>query len=157
MTKKDCQNRIRVVLADKQITNRWLAEQMGVTDMTVSRWKTNKIQPSMAQFVEIARLLQVDIKELLEVDFGKEKKMVSDIDNMAKELADEMTMVNIQSKNLQGEASITREHVDNNAAVRKMLTERGIIPKYLAPAEDVKKVERRLASEQKKMLKNKKK
>lgn len=68
MTKKDCQNRIRVVLADKQITNRWLAEQMGVTDMTVSQWKTNKIQPSMAQFVEIARLLQVDIKDLLEVD-----------------------------------------------------------------------------------------
>jgi transcriptional regulator with XRE-family HTH domain len=128
MTKKDCQNRIRVVLADKQITNRWLAEQMGVTDMTVSRWKTNKIQPSMAQFVEIAHLLQVDIKELLEVDFGKEKKMVSDIDNMAKELADEMTMVNIQSKNLQGEASITREHVNNNAAVHKMLTERGINP-----------------------------
>ena len=48
MTKKDCQNRIRVVLADKQITNRWLAEQMGVTDMTVLLWKTNKIQPSMA-------------------------------------------------------------------------------------------------------------
>ena len=69
MTKKDCQNRIRVVLADKQITNRWLAEQMGVSDMTVSRWKTNKIQPSMPQFVEIARILQVDIKDLLEVDF----------------------------------------------------------------------------------------
>ena len=68
--KTDCQNRIRVVLADKQITNRWLAGQMGVTDMTVSRWKTNKVQPSMAQFVEIARLLQVDIKDLLEVDFG---------------------------------------------------------------------------------------
>ena len=127
MTKKDCQNRIRVVLAEKQITNRWLAEQMGVTDMTVSRWKTNKIQPSMAQFVEIARLLQVDIKELLEVDFGKEKKIVSDIDSMAKELADEMTNVNIQSKNLQGKASITQEQIDNNAAVRKMLIERGII------------------------------
>ena len=126
MTKKDCQNRIRVVLADKQITNRWLAEQMGVTDMTVSRWKTNKIQPSMAQFVEIARLLQVDIKELLEVDFGKEKKMVSDIDNMAKELADEMTIVNIQSKKLQGKASINKEKIDNNTAVRKMLMERGI-------------------------------
>ena len=69
MMKKGCQNRIRVVLADRQITNRWLAEQMGVTDMTVSRWKTNKIQPSMPQFVEIARLLQVDIKDLLEVDF----------------------------------------------------------------------------------------
>ena len=74
MTKKDCQNRIRVVLADKQITNRWLAEQMGVTDMTVSRWKTNKIQPSMAQFVEIVRLLQVDIKDLLEVDLETQSK-----------------------------------------------------------------------------------
>ena len=74
MTKKDCQNRIRVVLAYKQITNRWLAEQMGVTDMTVSRWKTNKIQPSMAQFVEIARLLQVDIKDMLEVDLGTQSK-----------------------------------------------------------------------------------
>ena len=71
MTKKNCQNRIRVVLADKQITNRRLADRMGVTDMTVSRWKTNKIQPSIAQFVEIARLLQVDIKDLLEVDFNK--------------------------------------------------------------------------------------
>lgn len=71
MTKKDCQNRIRVVLADKQITNRWFAEQMGVTDMTVSRWKTNKIQPSMSQFVEISRLRQVDIKELLEVEFDR--------------------------------------------------------------------------------------
>lgn len=73
MTKNNCQNRIRVVLADKQITSRWLAEQMGVTDMTVSRWRTNKIQPSMPQFVEIARILQVDIKDLLEVDFNPQK------------------------------------------------------------------------------------
>ena len=72
--KTDFHNKIRVVLADKQITNRWLAGQMGVTDMTVSRWKTNKIQPSMAQFVEIARLLQVDIKDLLEVDLGTQSK-----------------------------------------------------------------------------------
>ena len=73
----------------------------------------------------------------------------------AKDFAAEMTSVNVQAKDLQGEASITREHVDNNAAVRKMLTERGIIPENLPPAEDVKKVERRLVSEQKKMLKNK--
>ena len=66
MTRKEYQNRIRVVLADKQITNRWLAKKMGVTEMTVSRWKTNKVQPSMPQFLEIARLLQVDIKDLLE-------------------------------------------------------------------------------------------
>ncbi len=61
-------NRIRVVLAEKQITNRWLAEQLGVTDMTVSRWSTNKVQPSVSQLVEIAKLLEVDIKNLIEAD-----------------------------------------------------------------------------------------
>ena len=76
---------------------------------------------------------------------------------MAKDFAAEMTSVNVQSKDLQGEKAITKEHVDNNAAVRKMLTERGIVPEDLPPAEDVKKVERRLASEQKKALENKKK
>ena len=75
MTKKDYQNRIRVVLADKQITNRWLAEKMGVTEMTVSRWKTNKIQPSMSQFLEIARLLQVDIKDLLEASLDSARRI----------------------------------------------------------------------------------
>ena len=70
MEKKDCSNRLRVVLAEKEITNRWLAELMGVTDVTVSRWKTNKIQPSMMQFVEIAKLLKVDIKDLIEADFN---------------------------------------------------------------------------------------
>lgn len=75
----------------------------------------------------------------------------------AKDFAAEMTSVNVQAKDLKGEKPITREHVDNNAAVRKMLTERGIIPENLQPAEDIKKVERRLASEQKKLLKNKKK
>ena len=45
---------------------------MGVTDMTVSRWRTNKIQPSMMQFVEIAKLLKVDIKDLIEADFNYE-------------------------------------------------------------------------------------
>ena len=70
MAKIEYPNRLRVVLAEKEITNRWLAEQMGVTDMTVSRWKTNKIQPSMAQFVESAQLLKVDIKDLIEADFN---------------------------------------------------------------------------------------
>ena len=74
----------------------------------------------------------------------------------AKDFAAEMTSVNVQTKDLQGEVSITQEHVENNAAVRKMLTERGIIPEDLPAAEDVKKVERRLASEEKKLLKGKK-
>jgi DNA-damage-inducible protein D len=75
----------------------------------------------------------------------------------AKDFAAEMTSVNVQTKDLHGEVSITKEHVDNNAAVRKMLTERGIVPEDLPAAEDVKKVERRLASEEKKMLGKKKK
>lgn len=73
----------------------------------------------------------------------------------AKDFAAEMTSVNVQTKDLQGEAAITREHVDNNAAVRKMLTERGIVPENLPPAEDVKKVERRLEGEKKKLIHNK--
>ena len=75
----------------------------------------------------------------------------------AKDFAAEMTSVNVQAKDLKGEASITKEHVDNNAAVRQMLIERGIVPENLPPAEDVKKVERRLESEKKKALENKKK
>ena len=59
-------NRIRVVLADKQITNHWLAEQLGVTDITVSRWTTNKNQPSVSQLIEVAKLLKVDLNDLLE-------------------------------------------------------------------------------------------
>ena len=74
----------------------------------------------------ITRPPQVDIKDLLKVDFGEEKKMVSGIYTMAKDFADEMTNVNILSKNLKCEASITRKHIENNAAVRKMLIERGI-------------------------------
>lgn len=76
MTNSKYRNRIRVALADKQATNRWLAEKMGVTDMTVSRWRTNKVQPSMAQLVEIARLLSVDIKDLIEVDFGTSRQVL---------------------------------------------------------------------------------
>ena len=75
----------------------------------------------------------------------------------AKDLAAEMTSVNVQSKDLQSETNITKEHIDNNLAVRRMLLERGIIPEELPAAEDVKKLERRLVSEEKKAIENKKK
>ena len=58
-------NRIKVVLAEKQRTNRWLAEQMGKTENTISRWCSNKSQPSIAQLQEIANLLDVDVRVLL--------------------------------------------------------------------------------------------
>ena len=70
----------------------------------------------------------------------------------AKDLAAEMTSVNVQQKNLYGQDPIEKEHIDNNTAVRDMLVGRGIYPEQLPPAEDVKKVERRLAKENKKSL-----
>lgn len=58
-------NRIKVVLAEKQRTNRWLAEQMGKSENTISRWCSNKSQPSIVQLQEIANLLDVDVRVLL--------------------------------------------------------------------------------------------
>ena len=58
-------NRIKAVLAEKQRTNRWLAEQMSKSENTISRWRSNKSQPSIAQLQEIANLLDVDIRVLL--------------------------------------------------------------------------------------------
>lgn len=58
-------NRLKAVLADKQRTNKWLANQLNKSETTVSRWVTNDIQPSMETLLEIAKLLDVDIKDLL--------------------------------------------------------------------------------------------
>jgi len=66
MVKKEYRNRIRVVLADKMITNTCLAEHLGVSKMTVSRWCTNTTQPSAPQLIEISKVLQCDLKDLYE-------------------------------------------------------------------------------------------
>src|SRR6218665_1770327 len=71
----------------------------------------------------------------------------------AKDLAAEMTGLNVQSKDLKGQSKIETEHIDNNLAVRDMLTKRGIIPEKLSPAEDVKKLQRKLDGDEKKLLK----
>lgn len=71
----------------------------------------------------------------------------------AKDFANEITNFNIKEHGLRNEPGITGEHVKNNEEVRKLLKERGIVPEKLPAAEDVKKVERRLASEQKKLPK----
>ena len=70
----------------------------------------------------------------------------------AKDFATEITIHNARAHQLDSEKAIAHEHVTNNEAVRKTLLNRGIRPEHLPPAEDVKKVERRLASEQKKSL-----
>ncbi len=69
----------------------------------------------------------------------------------AKNLATEMTNHNVQQANLQGEPAITCEHVQNNTSVREMLGQRGIKPESLPPEEDIKKLERRVKSEEKKL------
>ena len=68
-------NRIKVVLADKNKTNKWLAEQLQKDPGTVSKWCTNTMQPNVETLVEIARCLEVEISDLLrplsEIDFNK--------------------------------------------------------------------------------------
>jgi len=70
----------------------------------------------------------------------------------AKDFATELTSHNVVEKDLKGENKITTEHVENNKAVRKMLMERGVKPETLPPSEDVKKVQRKLEREKKKIL-----
>jgi len=58
-------NRIKVVLAEKSKTNKWLAEQLKKNETTVSRWCTNEVQPSLETLIEISILLNIDVKELI--------------------------------------------------------------------------------------------
>lgn len=69
----------------------------------------------------------------------------------AKNLATEMTNYNVEEKDLQGETAITVEHVQNNSTIRDMLGQRRIKPENLPPSEDIKKLERRVKSQEKKL------
>lgn len=94
-----------------------------------------------------------DMKEKLGV---KENRPLADflptLTIAAKNLATEMTNYNVEDKDLQGENDITTEHVQNNTEIRKMLGGRGIKPEELPPAEDIKKLERRTKTQDKKIL-----
>lgn len=58
-------NRIKVVLAEKKRTNKWLAEQLGKDPATVSKWCTNTSQPALETIIEIAKLLEVEVADLI--------------------------------------------------------------------------------------------
>ena len=58
-------NRIKVVLVEKKKTSKWLSEQLGRDQATISKWCTNRVQPSLETLMEIANLLDVDVKDLL--------------------------------------------------------------------------------------------
>ena len=75
----------------------------------------------------------------------------------AKDFANELTSHNVIEKDINNNTQISKEHVDNNKAVRDILLQRGVKPEALPPAEDVKKLERRLESDEKKAAKGSKK
>lgn len=60
-------NRLKVVLAEKKRTNKWLAEQLGKDPATISKWCTNNAQPSVENLIDIARCLEVNVNELLRI------------------------------------------------------------------------------------------
>lgn len=58
-------NRLKIALVEQQKTNKWLAESVGKNESTVSRWCTNRAQPSLEVLIKIANVLKIDVKELL--------------------------------------------------------------------------------------------
>lgn len=61
-------NRIKVILAERNLQNKWLAEQIGRDQATVSKWVTNNAQPSLDMLIKIAKALKVDLNELVRFD-----------------------------------------------------------------------------------------
>ncbi|OFX21809.1 MAG: DNA damage-inducible protein D [Bacteroidetes bacterium GWA2_31_9] len=99
-----------------------------------------------------------DMKRILQVPTNRPlADFLPTLTIKAKDFATELTSHNVVDKDLKGDAQITKEHIENNLAVRKILRDRGVKPEQLPPAEDIKKVERRLESEEKKILKEAKK
>ena len=93
-----------------------------------------------------------DMKSTLGVPKGRPlADFLPTITIKAKDFANEITNVNIKQRDLSSEERITDEHVKNNRGVRKLLVDRGIVPESLPPAEDVKKLERRLAADARKL------
>lgn len=62
---KEYINRIKIALAEQNKTNRWLAEKTGKSNITISRWVQNKTQPSLEQLIEIAKVLEISPKDLI--------------------------------------------------------------------------------------------
>ena len=92
-----------------------------------------------------------DMKDRYGIKSGPLADRLPTLTIAAKNLSTEMTNYNMEQNDLQGEQCITKEHVQNNRSVRNMLGQRGIKPENLPPAEDIKKLERRVKAEEKKL------
>jgi len=137
--------RERLRASEKQLSRN--IYQRGVDDRGFGRIR------SKGDYALFGGLSTDQMKKRLGIKSGALADYLPTLTIAAKNLATEMTNYNVEQKDLYGEASITAEHVQNNRSVRGMLGQRGIKPEELPPAEDIKKVERRVAKDEKSMLK----
>ena len=137
--------RERLRASEKQLSRN--IYQRGVDDRGFGRIR------SKGDYALFGGLSTDQMKRRLGIKSGALADFLPTLTIAAKNLATEMTNYNVEQKDLYGEASITAEHVQNNRSVRGMLGQRGIRPEDLPPAEDIKKVERRVAKDEKDMLK----
>ncbi len=138
--------RERLRASEKQLSRN--IYQRGVDDRGFGRIR------SKGDYALFGGLSTEQMKQRLGIKSGALADFLPTLTIAAKNLATEMTNYNVEQKDLYGEASITAEHVQNNRSVRGMLGQRGIKPEELPPAEDIKKVERRVAKDEKKMQKD---
>ena len=137
--------RERLRASEKQLSRN--IYQRGVDDRGFGRIR------SKGDYALFGGLSTDQMKKRLGIKSGALADFLPTLTIAAKNLATEMTNYNVEQKDLYGEASITAEHVQNNRSVRGMLGQRGIKPEELPPAEDIKKVERRVAKDEKSMFK----
>ena len=135
--------RERLRASEKQLSRN--IYQRGVDDRGFGRIR------SKGDYALFGGLSTDQMKKRLGIKSGALADFLPTLTIAAKNLATEMTNYNVEQKDLYGEASITAEHVQNNRSVRGMLGQRGIKPEELPPAEDIKKVERRVAKDEKNM------
>ena len=138
--------RERLRTSEKQLSRN--IYQRGVDDRGFGRIR------SKGDYALFGGLSTEQMKRRLGIKSGALADYLPTLTIAAKNLATEMTNYNVEQKDLYGEASITAEHVQNNRSVRGMLGQRGIKPEELPPAEDIKKVERRVAKDEKNMQKD---
>jgi len=137
--------RERLRTSEKQLSRN--IYERGVDDRGFGRIR------SKGDFALFGGLTTEQMKRRLGIKSGALADYLPTLTIAAKNLATEMTNYNVEQKDLYGETSITAEHIQNNRSVRGMLGQRGIKPEELPPAEDIKKVERRVAKDEKDMLK----
>ena len=138
--------RERLRASEKQLSRN--IYQRGVDDRGFGRIR------SKGDYALFGGLTTDQMKRRLGIKSGALADYLPTLTIAAKNLATEMTNYNVEQKDLYGEASITAEHVQNNRSVRGMLGQRGIKPEELPPSEDIKKVERRVAKDEKSMQKD---